>query len=215
MTNKRSSKKTHILRRPEYGSEPVVHVWKECQNLDRIESVRIENDTIESCTADSFLECELKRVVFQGRVRGILFADVTFEHCDFSNAELDESQFRRCSFHNCRLMGTTFIRSVLEDVTLERCTAVYANFNRSAWKYAEWKECSFKEAGFGGCSFQDVKLGECDFTGCDFLETKLAGMDFSDSVLQQITVRPQDLKGAVFSYEQAVLCASLLGVTIK
>ena len=113
------------------------------------------------------------------------------------------------------MMGTTFIRSTLKDVILDRCVATYANFNRSSWKVAEWNDSSFEEAGFGGCTFQEIKLKECNFTGCDFLETKLAGMDFSDSVLQRITIRPEDLKGATFSYEQAVLCAALLGVTIR
>ena len=212
---KNSSRKKRELRRPEYHSEPVLHAWKDCRKLERLDSVRLENETIEDCTADTFSECELKHVVFRGRYRGILFADAVFEHCDFSNAELDESQFRRCIFRNCRMMGTTFIRSTLEDVILDRCVATYANFNRSSWKVAEWNDSIFEEAGFGGCTFQEIKLKECNFTGCDFLETKLAGMDFSDSILQRIKIRPEDLKGATFSYEQAVLCAALLGVTIR
>ena len=205
----------HDLRKPEYSAEPEPELWKDCRNRSRIENVKLEKEALDDIEADTFSECILDRITLGETAKGILFADVLFDHCDLSNAVLDDAVFRRCSFRSCRMLGTSLIRSTFTDVTLEQCGASYANFNQTEWKHAEWNGVSFEEAALAGCRFQDVELHDCDFTGCDFLDTPLAGMDFSDSVLQKIMVRPQDLNGAVFSWEQATLCAELLGVTIK
>ena len=72
-----------------------------------------------------------------------------------------------------------------------------------------------KEAAFGESLLNAVSVHACDFTGCELPGTSLKDIDLSDSVLQNIMIRPEDIKGAVLSAEQAVICAQLLDVKIK
>ena len=207
--------KDNVIRKPDLHAGPEPVTLESIRYNQRVEGVRLDNETIQELDADQFLECIWNRVNVSGSFRGTRFTDVIFDHCDFSNAVFDETSFVRCQFSQCRMTGISLIEAAFTDVTLEKCTCAYANLNCTRWNRASFDEVLFREAAFGESVLNGVTVQTCDFTGCELPGTSLKDVDLSDSVLQNIMIRPEDIKGAILSTEQAVICAQLLDVKIK
>ena len=77
--------------------------------LNQIRTLRTDGISFadEACAQDfsgyQFYECTFSHVTFSGRLSGILFVDVIFDHCDFSNCDMEEAVFRRVQMKGCRL----------------------------------------------------------------------------------------------------------------
>ena len=162
-----------------------------------------------------FSGCSFESVVFTGSMRGCLFMDVVFENCDFSNADFRECVFRRAIFRKCRMTGTDFSCSTLQDAEILACKADYVNFNASSFKYICLKDNLFMNGSFSGCTIKDMEIHACDFSHADLFQTSLQDLDFSDSVIDGFTVDTEHLKGACFNASQALAIAELMGIRIK
>ena len=178
--------KEKTIRKPDLHAEPEPMTLEEIRSFQRIEGVRLDNETIQEVHADQFLECIWNRVNASGSFRGIRFSDVIFDHCDFSNAIFDETSFVRCQFSQCRMTGISLIDASFTDVTLEKCTCAYANLSCTRWNRASFDEVVLKEAAFGESLLNAVSVHACDFTDCELPGTSLKDVDLSDSVLQNI-----------------------------
>lgn len=186
-----------------------------------IEDHRIDNCSFQQEVSDrdlsfhEFYECTFTGISFTGRCSGDLFADAVFDHCDFSNADFEETVVRRAVFRGCRMTGTNFMRSTMEDAVFDGCTCSYANFSGSRFKRCGFHETQYRESSFSSCRFNMVRFQECDFTAAEFLDTKLMGLDFSDSRIDGILVTGDNLKGVTVNEEQALAFAKLLGIRIR
>ncbi len=208
MSNKRSL--------PAFEEDPIdgtlAHLGKEY----RFETLQFKDEECSQDLSDlEFHECTFTHVTFEADARGTLFADVIFDHCDFSNRDFEESVFRRVQFNHCRLTGIDLTRCTFEDVELKECEARYTSFGGSHFKRVLLEQCVLVQAGFSSCRFEQMELHDDDFTEAEFVETKLKDMDFSDCMFQGIMISPEDLKGVTLNEEQALMCVRLLGVNVK
>ena len=79
---------------------------------------------------------------------------------------------------------------------------------------------SFNNSNLRNSSFQENKLKsilfmKADLTQVQFFKTSLRGINFSDSIIEQMAVSIEDIRGAVINQFQAVDLLYLLGVKIK
>ncbi|NCB32752.1 MAG: pentapeptide repeat-containing protein [Erysipelotrichia bacterium] len=201
---------------PAFEDDPVSGTLAKLGKEYRFEWLEFKDEECDRDLSDlEFHECSFRHISFVSNGRGTLFADVIFDHCDFSNRDFEESVFRRVQFSHCRLTGIDLTRCTFEDVEFDECEARYSAFGGSHFNRVLLNECVLVQAGFSSCRFEKMELHEDDFTEAEFVETKLKDMDFSDCMFQGIMVSPEDLKGIILNEEQALMCVKLLGVQVK
>lgn len=207
--------KAKEVRRPEMREEPRGASWKDVRGGYRAENLRLSEEEINEEIDCSFSECVLDHIVFANSAKSLTFTDVEFRACDFSNAVFDGSTFQRCVFTRCRMLGTSWIRCTFRDVILQDSLADYANFSSAQFDTCRFEASRFTDAALAMCRFKDTAVKSCAFAHTEFAGTPLTEMDFSDSDIEGIIVRPEDLRGASVNYRQAAELAVLLGLVIK
>lgn len=163
----------------------------------------------------SFYECRFDHTVLRTDLSECLFADVVFSHCDFSGAVLTKTEFRRVRFENCRMGGADFSKAVFRDTAVINCQCRYINFSSSVWRDSGFDSSLFDEEYFSDIRFEGMAVQKCSFAQTEWLHTPMAGLDMSDSVIDGISVTPQDLRGLTVNESQAVACVGLLGLNVK
>ena len=173
----------------------------------------------EECTQvfsdHSFFECTFTNITFTEKMRSCQFVDCIFDHCDLSNCDFRETVFRRVKMDTCRMMGTDFSDSRLQDVEMAGVQARYASFGGSKWKRCLLSDCVFVQSSLSYCEFDQTEISHCDFAEAELLGTKLKGLDFSDSRIDGFMIQADCLKGVTMNEEQALACAALLGIVVK
>lgn len=213
---KTKAKDPDAPRCPSFSMECGPAFFAEVPQEHRSDNLRFSHEVSDTdLSGHEFYECAFTDITFAGKYGANLFADAVFDHCDFSNADFQETVIRRAVFRGCRMTGTDFTRSTLEDAVFENCTCSYANFSGSRFRRCAFENVQCRESAFSLCRLEKFRIRECDFTGAEFLDTKLKDLDFSDSTIQGILVNADGLKGIIVSAEQAVACAKLLGIRVK
>lgn len=106
---------------------------------------------------------------------------VVFSECDFSGANLAESQHRGSAFRNCKFERTTLWHS-----TFAQCSMLGSVFVQCRLRPITFDEVDFTLAVLGGNDLRGV-----DLSGCRLRETSLVETDLRKAVL-----RGADLSGA-------------------
>lgn len=195
---------------------------QECEKGDilhldgyRIENLLFEdNELTTNYVQKEFFECKFHHINVHTTLKNCEFVDVIFDHCDFSNANMEECVFHRCEFIACRLTGIDLSVSTFTDVWMVGCQCAFSNMNATKWKQVKWEEVIFREASFYGVKFKDIDVDKCDFSCCEIHETPLRGIDFSNSNIEGIAVLADNLKGVKVNSEQAIALAQLLGIQV-
>lgn len=173
----------------------------------------------EECSLDlhlhEFFECTFTRMTFHGLMKRMEFADVIFDHCDFSNLDLQECVFRRVEFISCRLTGSDMSGCQFHDTLMNACQAGYLNCNTANLQNVSWQNCIFTEGAFMMMKIKNLEIEACDFSGSEWNDTKMNDLDFSDSIIDGILVNAENLKGIIVNPDQAVAMAKLLGIRVK
>ena len=162
-----------------------------------------------------FSECIFQNVTLQGDFSQCEFVDVIFDHCDLSNCQFARSIFHRVEWKHCKMIGTDFSQCAFRHVFFTTCLMRYANFNASKWEDGICKDCDATEASFSLLEWKQMVLEQCNFTACELIGTSLENIDLSSCQIEGITVQAENLKGAIMNEQQALLCAKLLGITVK
>ena len=118
-------------------------------------------------------------------------------------------------FINCNLASTNFYSSIFEDVCFKSCNFKNAIFDDSSLKKVKIDECNFKYASCINLKLLNTYMLNSDFSLCNFSNTSLKNIDFTTSVLDGITLYPNDLKGVILTQNQALEFIKLLGIIIK
>ncbi|MCH3960752.1 MAG: pentapeptide repeat-containing protein [Solobacterium sp.] len=173
----------------------------------------------EECSKDltlhEFFECTFAKIIFLGKMDKMEFADVIFDHCDFSNISMQECCFRRVQFLHCRLTGCDMSGSSLTDTEMKECQGEYLNLNCTGLNDCSWQETLFKEASFAMMKIKHLEIKGCNFTRSEWADTKMKDLDLSDSIIDGIAVNAENLKGVIVNAEQAVVMAKLLGIRVR
>ena len=183
---------------------------------------------------DSYSDCLIERCGFPGparrlsitraRLRNVRFGaalpaaeleDVIFDSCDLSNVDFSDAILLRTVFMNCRMTGVNFGGAVLRDTALENSMAEYANFRFARLDRVSFTGCGCANADFGEASFDRVRLERTDLRQAQMSGTCLTDIDFTSCEIDGLGARPENLRGAIFSADQAVTAAKIIGITIR
>lgn len=183
-----------------------------------------------------FSRCIIEKNVFTGEARHVNMSqvvfhgarfvaalpatemeDVLFDACDLSNVDLSDAILERVCFTNCRMTGIRLSGASLRDTAFNGCVLKYADFRFSRLRKTVFQQCD--------CSHGDFHEAELPHSGLHFIQTDLcqaqmsgvplADLDLTTCDINGLGARPEDLRGAVLSPEQAVTVAKIVGVIIK
>ena len=112
---------------------------------------------------------------------GLCTERVVFDECNFSGANLAESQHRGSAFRNCRFERTTLWHSIFA-----QCSMLGSVFVQCRLRPITFDEVDFTLAVLGGNDLRGV-----DLSGCRLREASLVETDLRKAVL-----RGADLTGA-------------------
>jgi uncharacterized protein YjbI with pentapeptide repeats len=166
-------------------------------------------------------QLSLSRMVLRGvnlsgaNLRYFDGADIRFEQCDLSNADLSGAVIHRTVFSDCKLVGTNFTESTLKNITFLNCNGGYANFNTSTLVRIKFESGRFDSASLQDCRLDKLSLIKTSLRSAQLSGSALKDIDFRKCDIEGMGVRPQDLVGAVVTIEQAAFLSRLLGLIIK
>ncbi|NLT69033.1 MAG: pentapeptide repeat-containing protein [Acidobacteria bacterium] len=149
------------------------------------------------------------------RVGKLRLRDVRLIKCDLSNAILQGFEAARVEFVDCRMTGMRACECHWEDVLIENCDLRYAQLSDSRIRSSEFRSCNLSEADLRGVNFESAIFGNAILRQADLSRARLQGIDLSGAEIEGFIVRPEDLRGAIFSAAQAIDLALLLGIVIK
>lgn len=209
-------KNQDFVFRPRIARELKTAYVNKLNNDDIFKDCMIERCTLSGIT--KFLNMErtcLRNVTFEASLRAAEFEDVVFEGCDLSNVDLSDAILLRVSFINCRMTGVNFSGATFKDITFENNLLNYSNFHFAHFEKTIFLECSCKEADLAEAIFSKIQFSDTNLQKAQLSGTPLSGVDFTSCNIDGLCARPEDLRGAVFSFEQAVTAAQILGIVIR
>ncbi len=203
--------------RPKLPAElPVIRVAGPCGDDDLFADGRIESCAFTGrARRVSFTRVCLRSVRFQAALPAAEMEDVQFDGCDLSNVDWSDAILVRVVFRNCRMTGVNFSGASLKDVVWENGAAEYANFRFARLERADFTGCNCRSADFGQAAFSRVRFDRSNLQQAQFSGVPLCGMDFTSCGIDGLGARPEDLRGAILSPEQAVTAAQIIGVRIR
>ena len=173
----------------------------------------IENQIAENLT---FKQCIFKNVVFNNILfKFIDLTDVRFENCDLSNTDLSKAVIHRVELVNCKVIGINLGDSTLRNVVFKQCNGNYACFRFANFGQVIFKDCLLRNTDFGESFFSKVTFHCSDLQLAQMSGTKLKEIDFSNSEIEGLGSRLEDLSGAIISPVQAVSLSKKMGLIIK
>ena len=163
--------------------------FEECLKQGYFEDKKIVNNPNSSLILDRvyFDNCYFENIDFtKFKVLDINVDNCVFKNCDFSNILFDEKVIFRSSFITCKLQGTFFSSTKLEDVEFNDINGRYINFSGCNLKKVNFSDCDFTESRFMECDTQKMTLSNVNFNKAELIKMKLQNTDFSSSNIDNI-----------------------------
>jgi uncharacterized protein YjbI with pentapeptide repeats len=151
--------------------------------------------------------------VSDGELARFSATDVDFNECNFSNAAMPKSTFRRVVFSDCKLTGVRVLSGILTDVELNACRLDYAGIHDVKFKQVTMRNCQLRESEFSGCSFESVRFIGCDFTRATFARASFAGSEFRHCTLAELRGL-SELRGAAMDFTDILAHADLFALEL-
>ena len=157
-------------------------------------------------------EAVLIKPQLQGAHLGKLhLTDCLVQAGDFTAAHCAETAWLRVRVTGTRFGGTDCSRSLLQDVTFERCKLNLANFRFATLKRVRFVDCDLSDADFQGADLQHVSFVDSLLAKTIFDRVKLKAVDARSS--QLIDLRGwESLRGLVVDDLQLAAIAPQLAV---
>lgn len=144
------------------------------------------------------------------------FIDVIFEECNLSNINFLEKAFHRVLFVNCKLIGTNFNTCSIKDMSIISSNAKYMGMaNLKIKGTLSFKDSDLTELSFIDNEFKKIEFDTCNITKGYFYGISLRNVDFTSSVIDDIRVDLNTIKGAVINHIQCVDVCEMLGLNVK
>lgn len=169
------------------------------------------------------------------------FIDCKFVNCSFEDCKVVYCNFSECKFIKCNIIGLGSEYSEVKFIEFDDCILVGINWSsllplgrfskpiqrivNCKLKYNTFSKMSFRKFCFSdssitGSMFAECNLIESNFRKCDLSETEffrcdISKADFRDSTGYRIDIMSNKMKGARFSYPEAINLLYSLGVKIE
>ncbi|WP_350305015.1 Qnr family pentapeptide repeat protein [Photorhabdus viridis] len=120
-----------------------------------------------------------------------------FLNCDFSRADLSETQFIGCQFYDQeRQMGCNFSYAVLKDASFKSCDLSMANFGNANAFGIEIRECRAQGSDFSGTRFMNMISSRVWFCSAYITKSNLSYANFSKVILEKCELWENRWNGA-------------------
>ncbi|AHG19710.2 fluoroquinolone resistance protein [Chania multitudinisentens RB-25] len=120
------------------------------------------------------------------RFRGETITNGKFLNCDFSGADLTDTQFIGCLFYDeTTQLGCSFNRAVLKDASFKSCDLSLADFRNTNALGLEIRECKVQGADFRGANFMNMISQHTYFCSAFITKSNLSYANFSKVVLEK------------------------------
>lgn len=172
---------------------------------------------------------------------GYRFTNCLFENCVWESCTLRRCHFVDCRFVGCRVSELTTSRTQMQFSEFTDCSLSGVNWSllrpesRFADPFRSLKNCRLRyntftelelpRTDFRGTDivrslFGDCRLSHCDFRGCclegtEFFRSDLEKADFRGAEGYQVDVMNCRMKGARFSFPEAMNLLNGLGIEIE
>ncbi len=183
--------------------------------------MKIYNDTnmdqLEFIPEASFENYEFQGIDFsKHHLKSIEFYSCKFLACNFANQSVMNVSFKEPLFDSCKLLGINWCEiKRLDQPKFLNSKLDLSVFSRLKLKKAEFIDCSvidvdFSESDLSAALFTGSNLSSSNFDGAVIL-----GTDFRNSKDYSIDPRRTKIKGAKFSYPEAISLISILGAEVS
>lgn len=147
------------------------------------------------------------------------FEDCTFDHCDLSLAAFTNCTFKgRIHFKECKLIGVDFSKStfsLLAEIVFEKSLLEACNFSWVKLPNANFAQSMLRKSIFAETDLRSANFSQCDLEETLFRQCTLEGADFRRAKNYHINVTANAIKGAKFSYPDALDLLSALDIAIE
>ena len=169
-------------------------------------------------------------------IEGYEFVDCRFLNCSFEKCKVLQCSLSECRFESCSMTEISGQYSDARFLELDKCALVGIDW--SAWKssgrfgtaisritdckikYNTFTEMAFPKFDFSGSMFAKANLSGSSFRGCDLADTEFFQCDLRKSDFRQasgykVDVLSCQVKGAKFSYPEAINLLHYLGISVE
>lgn len=165
--------------------------------------------TFENCAIDN---CTLHRCKFSGCV---------FQSCSAANIKTESSQMKFAEFVNCNFVGINWStlrpdgRFAAPISKIQNCRLKYNTFTGIAFRKFNFSGSSIVESMFGECELAESSFAACKLERTEFFRCDLRKADFRGATGYQIDIMSNQMKGAKFSYVEAINLLNSLDIKIE
>lgn len=178
----------------------------------------ISDSEIEGAT---FEDCEFNHCNFSSaKILRCRFNNCTFNHCNLAVADVTDSRFYEIYFNECKLSGIDWTRAVWPEFNpdfelhFKKCLLNNASFFSLKLNNLNMEECRLIDADFRESDLSGSVLTGCDFAGSLFNNTILRYVDFTDSWDYNINILNNTVARAKFSRLEALILLESLGIEL-
>jgi fluoroquinolone resistance protein len=154
-----------------------------------------------------FTNCIFKNIDFsEQELNGSEFIECRFESCNFSMSKLDECMLNDIHFSDCKLLGVDFGKcsKFLFSVSFKHCLLNYVLFFKNDLKKTTFINCEIKEASFIECNLTSSFFDNCNLEDTSFEQNNLENANLSTARNYRIDPLVNRIKKASFSLPDVV-----------
>ena len=165
---------------------------------------------------DSFEDCEYKDIDFAlYELKSVTFYRCKFINCNLANQSLVNASFKEPIFDSCKLLGVNWSElKRLDQPKFLNSKLDLGIFHRLKLKKAEFVHCSVKDVDFSEADLSSALFTESTLTNSNFDGAIITETDFRSSRDYYIDPRRTKIKGAKFSYPEALSLITALGAEV-
>ncbi len=154
----------------------------------------------------SFTDCDLTGTKFNG---------TSFKICNLSNANITGCNFFSASFIECKLLALNFTKAnFLIGTTFTKCNFDFANLRGIDLSGLDLTDSSFIETDLSLANLEKTIFVNSYISNIKLDGAKLMLTDFRGAQLQGISLKKDNLKGAIFTPKQLEMLASETGIHV-
>lgn len=174
-----------------------------------------------------------------------IIADCEFTDCVFEKCRFTDCSFVNCTFCECKFFECSFVNPKTEEVSmlfaafikctlvsvhwkvlqkgsvsfpiqkLDKCYLKYNDFENMNFKKFDFLQSNIIDSVFVNCNLTESNFANCDLKNTEFTECDLRKSDFRKASGYNIDLTRNRIKGAKFSYPEAMNLLNSLEIIIE
>jgi fluoroquinolone resistance protein len=169
-----------------------------------------------------FVDCDFTNCSLENcKLIGCSFTSCTFGKCNVSNLTTQSSTIRYAEFSNCNLVGIDWsalnsMDSISEPISkLQSSYLKYNTFSSMTFRKIHFTDSTLQDSVFSDCDLVECSFKKCTLDRTEFFKCDLRKADFRDATGYQIDITTSKIKGAQFSYPEAINLLNCLDIKIE